>query len=88
MTAATWAPPAGWNLITLNKGQICVRCARTLYAGCEHLIRHTPRARGRQYQFRCVDTDDCATVTAWGGDPIYRRKLIALADRLDHLAGR
>lgn len=74
-----WTAPAGWTVITLKKTKRCHRCSRRLDVGTENLIQSMLGT----HRFRCVDTDDCQQVRNWGGEPVYRKKLMDLADRMD-----
>lgn len=74
-----WKPPAGWSVITLKKTQPCSECGRSLSRSDEHLLKK----KGKRFRFRCVDTQDCFVTKEWGGHPVYRKRLIELAARMD-----
>lgn len=78
-----WKPPAGWSVITLKKSQPCSECGRSLGRGEEHLLKKRNSKKGKRYRFRCVDTQDCFVVKEWGGHPVYRKRLMELAARMD-----
>lgn len=77
----TWEPPAGWSVTTLKKTHPCMICGRSLATGDEHLLMK----KGKRWRFRCVDTHDCEVTKKWGGHPVYRKKLMQLANLMDEV---
>lgn len=74
-----WQPPAGWAVAQLRKSKPCSRCGRTLLSEDVALLTKI----ARRWRFRCVDVEDCNAVVAWGGEPIFRKKLTQLAASME-----